>query len=326
VRRAVRIYDLDSLPPALLPQLATLAPTDGDAPQGIEFIRRARRAKLPASDYYAVYAVEDGKVLSRVESLQLPFAGVARREVVVGISDVLTRPEGIGRGLARGLLDEVHRRERRRGRRWSFLWTRRSWGAHRLYESMGYEDVYSYCSAVAEPSTSARRRAVRNYRLSPENSATGIRLERLLAEGTSGRLGFVPRAPDSFRTRFLLGWRKPGSHRLLFRGERAVGYAHVSDESRWNLSVNEVVVTEPTDREPMLERLEGLAGRRRLTFQATTFVRDAGALLLARKYQILPMSHAVLMAKDLTSRRPVGSELRSVFTDPRFSCHRGDMF
>jgi GNAT superfamily N-acetyltransferase len=97
----------------------------------------------PTSDYYGVYAVEDDQVLSRVETLQLAFRGFEGSQTVVGVADVLTRPEGLGRGFARRLLQEVHRRESARGRAWAFLWTHRTWGAHHLYESLGYEDVYS---------------------------------------------------------------------------------------------------------------------------------------------------------------------------------------
>ncbi|MFI5415466.1 MAG: GNAT family N-acetyltransferase, partial [Candidatus Lutacidiplasmatales archaeon] len=313
----MRIYDLDGLPPGLLPQLGTFQLSDGDPPQGVEFIRRLRRTSHPSSDYFAVYAVDDGKLLSRVETLQLPFTGPTGSDVVVGISDVLTRPDGVGRGLARSLLDEVHRRERVRGRHWSYLWTRRSWGAHRLYESMGYKDVFSPPSALGEAGRSRRRRSDLGYRLTPERSTDGRRLERVLREATAGRLGFVPRTPGSFRTRIYLGWRKPESHLLLRRGARTVGFAHLSDDSRWNLSVNEVVVTGSEHQEPMVRCLEGLAGRRSLTFQGTTFVRDAERFLRARGYQVLAASHSVLMAKALGPRRTTGADLRTVFADPR---------
>lgn len=323
----MRIYDFDNLPSELLPQLGTFQVSDGDPPQGLEFIRRVRRTPHPASDYFAVYAVEGEKLLSRVETLQLPFTGPMGSDVVVGISDVLTRPDGVGRGFARTLLEEVHRRERLRGRQWSFLWTRRSWGAHRLYESMGYEDVFSPPNAVREGDRGPRRaRLPSGYRLVPERSTDGRRLERVLRESTEGRLGFVPRSPGSFRTRIHLGWRKPDRHLLLGRGGRTVGFAHVSDNSRWNLSVNEVLLTGTEHREPMLRCLEVFAGTRSLTFQGTTFVRDAEAFLRAGAYQVLTTSHSVLMAKALGPRPTIGAEFRAVFADPRYSSHRGDMF
>ncbi len=280
----------------------------------------------PASDYYGVYAVENGQALSRVESLQLAFRGFDGPQTVVGISDVLTRPDGLGRGYARCLLREVHRREAARGRRWSFLWTHRTWGAHRLYEGLGYEDVYSPPLALREVPEATGEAPPSGYRWRIARAAEAGQLERLLNAGTRDRLGFVPRSRGWNRVRFRLGWRKPENHRVLVHGSRDVGYAHLSDTSDWNLSTNEVVLASSEHAEPMLRALEGLARGRWLTFQGTSFARDWEAMLVARGYALYPTSHTVLMAKSLRSRIPRGEDLRRVFRAPEFSSHRGDMF
>jgi len=322
----MRILELDRLPHELLPQLAAFGVSDGDPPQDIALIRRLRRLGHPASDYWGVYAVEGDQVLSRVETLQLTFRGRAGSQTVVGISDVLTRPAGVGRGFARALLNEIHRREVERGRAWSFLWTHRTWGAHRLYEELGYRDVYSPPNALHRVPESRRRSPPIGYHWSSARTADAGRLERLLAEGSRHRVGFIPRHHGSARIRFRLGWRKPENHRILWHGARAVGYAHLSDYSDWNLSTNEVVVTNRGEGVPMLDALEGLARGRWLTLQGTSFVRDYLPDLRARGYILLPSSHTVLMAKRLRTRRPVREDLRTCFGDGRFSSHRGDMF
>ncbi|MFI5418821.1 MAG: GNAT family N-acetyltransferase [Candidatus Lutacidiplasmatales archaeon] len=300
--------------------------SDGDPPQGYSFLRRLQRLGHPASDYFGVYAVEDGQLLSRIETLHLNFRGVDGPQSVVGIADVLTRPDGLGRGFARRLLGEVHRRELTRGRDWSFLWTRRSWGAHRLYGELGYRDVYSPPFAFREIPRTRRRALPAGYRWRTVRSADAARLERLLDDSRRDRLGFVPRARGATRLRFQLGWRRPENHRMLMFRARPVGYAFLSEQSGWNLSTNEVVLTSPHHVESMLTALEGLAAGRWLTFQWTTFVRDAQAALEARGYRVFPASHTVLMAKTLRSRRTREEDLRSVFQSPRFSSHRGDMF
>jgi hypothetical protein len=157
-------------------------------------------------------------------------------------------------------------------------------------------------------------------------SSDAGRLERLLRAGTSQRLGFVPRNPGSLGIRFRLGWRKPENHRILSHGPRAVGYANLADDSSWNLTTNEVVLSSPAHIGPMVGALEGLARGRWLTFQGTSFVRDAEATLLERKYSVLPSSHGVLMAKGLGATDSRGEDLRGIFDDPLFSSHRGDMF
>jgi GNAT superfamily N-acetyltransferase len=322
----MRIYALDELPVDFRPQLAAFAVSDGDPPQDFDLIRRLRRMGHPGSDYWGVYAVEGGRILSRVETLQLPFRGRTGPQTVVGVADVLTLPEGTGRGFARALLQEAHHRETARGRGWSFLWTHRTWGAHRLYLSLGYEDVYSPPNALRPIPRSTRREPPTGYHWRVARAADADRLARLLARATEGRYGFVPRPRRSTRIRFSLGLRRPENYRLLFRGARAVGYAHLPSSTSWNVTVNEVVITSSDHSEAMIVGLEGLARGRWLTFQGTSFVRDAETQLTSRGYRILPSSHAVLMAKPLHPRRSRGEDLRKVCGDPLYSSHRGDMF
>lgn len=322
----MRVYDLDELPKTLLPQLARFGVSDGDPPQDLPLIRRLRKLGYPASDYWGVYAVEDGRLRSRVETLQLAFTGRTGPQTVVGIADVLTLPDATGRGYARALLQKIHRRESGRGRAWSFLWTHRTWGAHRLYRDLGYEDVYSPPNALRRIPRTVRSEPRSGYGWRAARADDALRLERLLAASTEHRLGFVPRRRGSTQIRFRLGWRRPENHRILLYGARPVGYAHLSTSSDWNVTTNEVVVASLAHLEAMITGLEGLARGRWLTFQGTSLVHDADAFLRERGYLTVPTSHSVLMARRLGVRAVRGEDLRKVFGDPAFSNHRGDMF
>jgi GNAT superfamily N-acetyltransferase len=322
----MRVYELDTLPPPLRPQLAAFGVSDGDPPQDVSLLRRLRRLRYPASEYWGVYAVEGGQVLSRVETLHLTFSGRTGRQSVVGISDVLTRPAGVGRGFARRLLEEVHVRERERGRKWSFLWTHRTWGAHGLYLKLGYRDVYSPPHALRKVRRGTRTAPPSGYRWSVARRPDPGRSQRILSEATRSRLGFVPRNDSLDSIRLLLGWRKPENLRILSFHSDDVGYAYLGDDGGWYLTANEVVVTSPEHREAMIRSLEGLAAGRWLTLQLTSFVRDAEVLLRERKYAVLPASHVVMMAKPLGPTGTIGEDLRTVAEDPAFSNHRGDMF
>ena len=114
-----------------------------------------------------------------------------------------------------------------------------------LYESLGYEDVYSPPNAIGWDHVRRARKPPTGYEFPRETATNGVRLERILRSATRGRLGFVPRPAGSLRTRLALGWRKAGSHRVLSKGSQSVGYAHFSDDSLWNLTANEVVVDSP---------------------------------------------------------------------------------
>ncbi|MCI4339912.1 MAG: GNAT family N-acetyltransferase, partial [Thermoplasmata archaeon] len=147
---AIRILTLAQLPAAHRAQLGTLPLLDGDPPVGWELVRRVRRSGLPVSGYFGVYAIAGDQLLAHVETLRLVVTTDHGRESAVGLADVLTRPDALGRGLASRLIEDVHRRSRREGLDWSLLWTHRTWGAHRLYERLGYRDVYSPPAALKQ--------------------------------------------------------------------------------------------------------------------------------------------------------------------------------
>ncbi|HTT26657.1 MAG TPA: GNAT family N-acetyltransferase, partial [Thermoplasmata archaeon] len=257
----MRILTLDELPePSALP-LAALKWLDGDAPQDRPFFGRLRRGGFPASPYFGVYAVDGGEVLGRVETLHLDFTGAGGRGKVLGVADVGTRPDAGRRGIARTLIADVHRRARAAGLAWSFLWTRRSWGAHTLYEDLGYRDVYSPPSALRAPGTSRVPAIPRGFRWRKAGPSDAPRLEALLKVSTVDRWGFVPRAAGSFRLRHRMGWRPLESHRILCEGSRPVGFAYVTPQP-FSLGVHEIVVRDPAYSPPMLDALQHEAGRR----------------------------------------------------------------
>jgi len=322
----MRVYDLAGLPERLRPQLAAFNPSDGDPPQDFAFIRRLQGMGVPASDYWACYAVEDDQILSRVETLHLPFTGRRGPQTVVGIADVLTRPAGVGRGYARKLLGEVHRREVVQGRTWSFLWTHRTWGAHRLYETLGYMDVYSPEYGVRPRGRLAPRTLPPGYRWSEVDAPEVELLDRLHSESSQDRLGFLPRVPGHARIRIELGWRKRENYRILSGRAGPVGYAYLADESGWNLTANEVVITSRAEAPTILRALLREARGRMLTLQTTSFVRDHEALLRDEGFALYPSSHVVLMGKALGAGRGRAEDLGKCCSAPEFSCHRGDMF
>jgi GNAT superfamily N-acetyltransferase len=323
----MKIVELDRLPDRLGPQIGVLNWLDGDPPLDARQMHRLRKLGYPFSDYQALLAVERGQVLGKVETITQPFATPQGTETVAWVSGVGTRSDALRRGIARALLREAHVRERRAGRRWAFLWTHRSWAAHRLYEQLGYRDVYSPPATLRPVPRPTRRALLAGYvwrRIRPDE---GDLLERLLAEASRGRLGFIPRYRGSFRLRFEIGWRQPSEFGLLSKDGQPVGYAH-APPNVYGRSAYEVVVTHPRHASPMLDALEREANGRWLALARTTFITDHSAMLQRRGYVIYRHSHPTMMAKRLVrgSRVPPSDDPAEVCQSPAFSFHGGDVF
>lgn len=113
-------------------------------------------------------------------------------ETALGIHHVATHPAYAQQGLCRQMLDFVHERYSRAGRRFSFLYTSRSLVARSLYDKLGYADI---------PLAGARApRALlilppRHRRPEPNRTrAADLAIaEKLFAESTAGQVGFVVR-------------------------------------------------------------------------------------------------------------------------------------
>jgi GNAT superfamily N-acetyltransferase len=307
--------------------VASLLWSEGDFPGYSANLHAHRSRGQFFQRYRALVAVEGGEVLGHAGAIRVSFRTSRRSQVVCGISDVVVRPDATRRGIASRLLRRAHADARREGLDWSFLWTRRSWGAHRAYEKLGYFDLYSFASAVRPPRDRGRRgRGVRGFRLRAAETADLDRMEGILAAASRPRLGFTDRDPHSFRDRVTLGWRALGDFRVLEAAGRAVGYLELQLDAG-NAIVRECVVTGPQFARPLLRILEATAGPRWIGLANSSFVADQKALLRHRGYRIADAHHAVLMA-DPISRRGARerAELGATAADPRFFVQRGDLF
>ncbi len=323
----MKIVELGELPAALGDEFAAMTWLDGDHPQDLALVERLTHLGFRYSDYRGLVAVEDSHVVGRIETYVLPYRTRSGTESVLGISGVVTHPNALRHGVASALLKEAHARERSTGRRWSFLWTHRSWGAHRMYERLGYRDVYSPPAASRKVERSSAPSVDHGYRLRPLKASEDDLLERLFHASTRNRLGFLPRWPGSFRARFRLGWRSASDYVVLTQGLVPVGYAFTS-KARYALGAMEVVIRHPRHVRAMLDALERKAAGTWLAFGRTTFITDNEALLRRRGYIISRRGHATLMAKPLRpdSRRPRSADPSVMCTSAAFTLHSGDVF
>jgi GNAT superfamily N-acetyltransferase len=320
----MRIMEHDELPSGLEADVQLLRLSVGWAPRDFYRTEQARSAGFPSADYFGLYAVEGDRILSTVRVLRLPYTFPdGHTEAISGVLSVITRQDSRGRGLARQLLDEVHARERRAGSRFSLLWSE-SITAHRLYESMGYEDVYTPDIATKR---APKRGALHDpYELVTVKDDDVAAIERLHDAATRGRIGFTPRPRGLLGALIEFGLFKPDSFRLILRDGRPIGYLELQEAPGW-VSVSEVIVTgDPPDTGDLLSVLERVSAGRWLSFW-NTFVCDSREVLEGRGYSFSSLGDSLLMSLPL-DKRPETRGQRSVLgtADPRFVCQGLDHF
>jgi GNAT superfamily N-acetyltransferase len=315
--------------PDLTPAQRRLAPgtefSDGDPPSMMDRLDRVRLRGEPFLGYRSLHAVVGGVPVSRVGTTRIPFVPfLGDPETVCGITDVITRSDALRHHHATRLIEAAHALAREEGIRWAFLWTHRAWAAHRLYERLGYRDVYSP-SLVTRRSAVPRRPGRRPVRLRIARSGDAGRLDRVFAEASAGRVGFSRRPRGWFSTVFRLGFRSPGSFRLVYSDGRLVGYAHMGLDAH-DLVSREVVVPEPEQHGPFLDAVERLARGRWVGIRTTTFLRDAAREVARHGYDAVPYDHAVMMVCPLRpAERDDWRTISRTIADPRFALHNGDM-
>jgi GNAT superfamily N-acetyltransferase len=294
----------------------------------LEDMRRAIKLGYPCADYFGVFAVENGEVLSTVRVSRVPYTfSDGKREVVSAIGGVVTRHDHSHQGLARRLLEEVHRRETADGRRFSLLWTGRNNVAHHLYESLGYIDVYTPELAMVKCIRKLKTPS-KQYSLVKARNKDAKTIEHIHSNATKNRLGFTPRAPGLMDVLFTLGWFRPELFHLILHDDKLIGYYLEFQKSRGWTGSSEIVVAadDKAEIEQVIPLLEREAGNGWLIL-GNTFVRDNHDALKSGGYKIASFAYTTLMAKPLDGTKPTKNVAKLLgVEDPRFVCHRLDGF
>jgi GNAT superfamily N-acetyltransferase len=275
------------------------------------------------SDYVGLYATEANEVLGQVVVFRMPYTFPTGLGRVAGISFVVTRPD-VGRtGIARSLLTEAHRRERAAGIRHVTLWTSRAWAAHRIYERMGYRDLYGVRWAFREHTR--RPSLPRGYHVRAAFRSDLPRLERFHAAVARGRWGFVPRTKALFRTDNRAHELELGNLRVLTHRGRLVGYA-LCESVPGGVTCGELMGATSRDEEVVIQAIEREAhgGFSAFAFtpltQRTPWFARRGYVISPGAYQVwMGMSLGRVMTEE-AARREFGSH------DGRFLCLSQDRF
>ncbi|MGI0129433.1 MAG: GNAT family N-acetyltransferase [Thermoplasmata archaeon] len=319
----MRFLSFDELTPSMDRDrlLVHLAALGGAADR--HAIRRWRRRSDLYSEYVGVFAVERGRVLGQTLVQRLAYTFPDGTEMIGAVASVGTRPDRARTGVARQILEEVHRREKEAGIRYIALWTNRSWGAHRLYEQLGYRDVYSIPWAVRSPRPDRLRC---DPRVRPGRREDLPALGLLHARRAKGRLGFCRRPKRLLETAAAVRELDPGKELIVARERGEVsGYAYLDANPSRVLS-GELVAGSQRTGARLVAEVERRAAGAAVAFQLTP-VTDHRELFRQRGYVSVDTGWHVFMAAELGKAWAPRTAFERFRTgDSRFLCLSGDRF
>ena len=284
----MKILEYDDIDPFDAFQVSMLALEFTLTSEHAAHIRQTDPRPFP---FFAIYAVEDNKVLGQVGVFRLPMISTQGREDVGGVWAVSTHPQYSGRGVASILLDEAHNRMRDAGLRFSTLGTNRYRVGYRLYQRHGYEDTRVLATALARWETAHRPTRLR----ARQPGSEGYNLvESIFQQVASNYLGFAwrhtPFAP--LRDKVKLGdvW-------ILEKNTQPLGYvfAHLNNSM---LEISCLLVPDGIDT---TEAVAAVVAQFQTSYVKVKITRPIDVVSLGRAgFQVAQPTWGAFMVKPLT--------------------------
>lgn len=294
----MKILEYDDVDPLHVLQLNMLALEFALTPEHVAHIRRTDPRPFP---FFAIYAVEDDKVLGQVGVFRLPMVSTEGREDVGGVWAVSTHPQYAGRGVASFLLDEAHARMREAGLRFSTLETNRYRVAYRLYQQHGYEDLQVLATALAHWNTA--HQPTRLIARPPGSEGFNL-VDSIFKNVASSYLGFAWRHTPFTHLRNKVDM---GDVWILWKDNQPVGYA-LAQKSKSLLNISSVLFSKGTEITEAVAALVNEAKTEYVKVKITRQVEIAG--LREAGYQIAYPNWEAFMLKSLSSHVTVNDARR----------------
>ena len=284
---------------------------------------RYRKRPYPrSSEYVSLASVVGPRVVASLEVLRFPFRTRTGLATFSGLGGVATAPDMGRQGLARALILEAHRRERAAGSPFMLLYTGRTGGAHRLYESLGYRDVLEFPRAARAVPTNAPAPSG-HWQWRPARSVDRRAILQVHRTSVAGSCGFTREGIDWLPREF--GKRRGGGWYVLLRSGRLVGYALLQQQGEVQ-NCGEAATLQLDAVGPLIRGCEFSARGRWLMFGAHPF-RAWRRHLLARGYRESRGSYGVLMAASLLANTRPDAVRHAIGADSRsFACGSMDAF
>lgn len=284
----MKILEYDDVDPLGALQLNMLALEFALTPEHAAHIRRTDPRPFP---FFAIYAVEDDKVLGQVGVFRLPMISTQGLEAVGGVWAVSTHPGHAGRGVASALLEEAHARMRYEGLRFSTLHTNRYRTAYRLYQQQGYEDVQITATALAKWETAHQPTRLRAQLAGPEGYEL---VEKIFAKIGKDYLGFAWRHTPFACLRLV----NLADIWILWEAGQPVGYALVHADQTM-LKISNLALKPVTD---VAEAVAAVTAKLKSTYVQVKISRPAEISSLCNAgYQVAHPNWEAFMVKPLIS-------------------------
>jgi GNAT superfamily N-acetyltransferase len=320
----MRLLTFDELGPSQEAERALIQLSAFNGVFGRRLLERWRSGSEALTEYGGVFAVDRGVVVGQTFVLRLPYQFPDGPKDVSGIAAVATRPDLGHRGVARAVLDEVHRLEREAGRDHALLWTNRAWVAHRFYEKLGYRDIFAPSTAVSPSGAQKVPPTPPGVRRGRRTDADGmVELHQRMGRG---RLGFVRRPKGMISVAIGTHELDPNEAILVVPGSRGIeGYA-VLQADPYKVLCGELVARSERVRRRLIGAVERRAGRKATVFVQAPTLENAPELR-RRGYTFLDSAWFVLMGRSGPGAVSERAQRRAFGTDtPRFRCDNGDRF
>lgn len=271
-----------------------------------EQVRKIRKLDGCVSDYFALYAVEQEKVLSQVGVSTVNTRSANGIEKIGYIWGVCTRPNAARKGMASRLMEEAHSRLVTDEIRYSFLGTGKSLVAYALYRELGYKDFQDLCWGVKGCKPASGSKTEITY----SSTTTEETIAEMFSKYSKDLLGFVNRPKNFVQVKKAWGWPSINMIGIFQEDHKPIGYLLASREGKY-IRIRELCCPKIDDTHRCIESLEMKFKPDYMSYEwrAGTY----GVEAFARSgFRHLPDSWGVLMVKDLKGKHSI-SQIRKLY-------------
>lgn len=290
-----------------------------------ESVRVMREMSGSFSDYYGLFAVEEGTVLGQVIVLRINYTfHELGRVKVAGLAGVATRTDRARRGVARAIIRAVHEREMEEGTRHAILFTNMSWHSHDLYLDLGYRDIFT--SPLASRALGDEDSQRTDYSFSVALETDLNRMAEMHSAASTGGTGFVTRERGMLPALVKTGGVDLRNLHMIRDEGKAVGYADVEKTGGVQIC-REFIVQPGYSSEEALASMESMPSRGSVMLLRDVLTPSSGRWYAERGYRVYPSTWKVLMGLKLGSSLDTTGAVKEFGTDREdFRCQGGDNF